>query len=222
MCCVADSSSFSLCGCGGRWRWRCRPHWIRNHRILAFTAHMSRESLSSLTPKASNSALLRHSPRWFAANSLLMLSCCEQPAVAQLVSSTDVHQFTALICEGRRLMAGYKQSIAFSLASYLTLFAAMIACGISGSPPLLRGCVSDLRSNKLVQSSDSVVNRLLIVACCYMCTQISNAVAGVDHSAIPRCLDARNASLARSHATLSRCVASASTLVQSCPVLSVA
>jgi hypothetical protein len=70
----------------------------------------------------------------FAFSAALTSMACEIP----LCSTTDLHQFTALILEGRRLLTTMGQTLWFGLCAYLSLFMILLASVIVDSPPILR------------------------------------------------------------------------------------
>ena len=68
--------------------------------------------------------------REFAVSSKITSMPCALP----LSSTTDLMQFIALICEGRRLSTNVNQALAFALSAFMSLF--LLSCSPSSSTPL--------------------------------------------------------------------------------------
>ena len=73
--------------------------------------------------------------REFAVSSKITSMPCALP----LSSTTDLMQFIALICEGRRLSINVNQSLVFALCSYMALFLLLLLTFIVNTPPLFTG-----------------------------------------------------------------------------------
>jgi hypothetical protein len=61
------------------------------------------------------------------------------PTVFRLHTNTDLRQFTALICEGRRLLRSLYQCLWFAMSAYTCLFIALLFDLCAAFPPLLNG-----------------------------------------------------------------------------------
>jgi hypothetical protein len=61
------------------------------------------------------------------------------PTVFRLHTNTDLRQFTALICEGRRLLRSLYQCLWFASAAYTCLFLALLLDLCAAFPPILNG-----------------------------------------------------------------------------------
>ena len=73
--------------------------------------------------------------REFAVSSAITSMPCALP----LSSTTDVMQFVALICEGRRLSTNVNQALVFALSSFVALFLLLLLTFIVDTPPLFTG-----------------------------------------------------------------------------------
>ena len=73
--------------------------------------------------------------REFAVSSAITSMPCALP----LSLTTDLMQFIALICEGRRLLTNVSQALSFGLAAYLSLFALLLLSLVLDTPPLFTG-----------------------------------------------------------------------------------
>ena len=61
------------------------------------------------------------------------------PCSFPLHSGTDLRQFTALICEGRRLLGNLYQGLLFALSSFLALFILLFINLCMDAPPMYNG-----------------------------------------------------------------------------------
>ena len=73
--------------------------------------------------------------REFAVSSKITSMPCALP----LSSTTDLMQFVALICEGRRLSTNVNQALAFALSAFMSLFLLLLLTFIIDTPPLFTG-----------------------------------------------------------------------------------
>ena len=73
--------------------------------------------------------------REFAVSSAITSMPCALP----LSLTTDLMQFIALICEGRRLSTNFNQVLSFAVQAYLALFILLLVTYIIDTPPLFTG-----------------------------------------------------------------------------------